>query len=59
MQFVTRKGVESQVYAGTHPVNQYQSLCVGSNDEHFVGFYGRFGSTIDSIGFNMIKETMQ
>lgn len=56
---MTKKGVESQVFTGTYKVVQYRVLCVENNDEHFVGFYGRFGGTIDSIGFNMIKETMQ
>ena len=56
MQFVTRKGVESPVYSGTYKVNEYQVLCIENNDEHFVGFYGRYGGdNFDSIGLNMIK----
>lgn len=59
MQFVTRKGVESQVFRGTYNPNEYRVLCVANDDEHFVGFYGHYGETFDSIGLNMIRETRQ
>lgn len=58
MQFQTLKGVNSAVYSGTYAVNEYQSLCVNGKNEHFVGFYGHYGNTFDSIGLNIIKETM-
>lgn len=55
MQFITAKNVTSPIFAGTFHVNETQVICVESLEEHFVGFYGRYGSTFDSIGFNMIK----
>ena len=59
MQFVTRKGVESPVYSGTYTVNEYRALCFDDPTEHFVGFYGHYGNTFDSIGLNLIKEVVQ
>lgn len=57
-QFKTKGGIESQVFSGSYAVNEYRVLCVESNDDHFVGFYGHYGNTFDSIGFNVLKETM-
>lgn len=59
MQFVTKNGVQSQIYSGTYGINEYRVLCVEGSDEHFVGFYGRYGETFDSIGLNVMRETMQ
>ena len=59
IQFLTLKGVESAVYSGTDTADEYRSLCVQDPSTHFVGFYGRYGSTFDSIGLNLIKETYQ
>lgn len=59
MQFVTRKGVTSQDFAGNYIINEYRVLCIGDNQEHLVGFFGAYGHTFDSVGFNKIKEVMQ
>lgn len=59
MQFVTKHGTQSEIYKGTYNVNEYRVLCVENSDEHFVGFYGHYGNTFDSIGLNVMKETMQ
>lgn len=32
MQFITKKGVESEVYKGKYNVNEYRFLCVEAND---------------------------
>lgn len=56
MQFVTKNGVSSEVYAGTFRINQYQVICIDNDDDdHFIGFHGHYGSTFDSIGFNIMK----
>ena len=42
--FITRKGAQSDVYQNpTVPIQYYQTLCLESNDDHFIGFYGTFG----------------
>lgn len=59
MQFVTKKGVESEVFKGTYNVNEYRVLCLQDDSEHFVGYFGHYGNTFDSIGLNIMRETMQ
>ena len=59
MQFITRNKIESAVYKGTFAPNEYRELCVQSEDDHFVGFYGHFGVTFDGIGFNVMTELFQ
>ena len=59
MQFVTKNGVSSDVFGGYFRINEYQVICLNDNDEHFVGFYGHYGSTFDSIGFNVMKEAFE
>ena len=60
MQFITKNNVESQVYSGTNPVSQYQTLCLPGNDDHLVGFHGHYGTgTFDSIGFDIMTEKFQ
>lgn len=59
MQFITKNGVTSDPIKGGYNTNEYRTLCVDGADEHFVGFYGRYGNTFDSIGLNIMKETVQ
>lgn len=59
MQFVTKKGVESQVFSGTLKQNEYRVLCVQEPDDHFIGFYGNYGVTFDAIGLNLLRELKQ
>lgn len=59
MQFITKNGVTSDPIKGGYNINEYRTLCVDGTDEHFVGFYGRYGNTFDSIGLNIMKETVQ
>ena len=59
IQFVTRNKVESAVYKGTESTNEYQISCLQSEDDHFIGFYGHYGSTFNGLGMNVIKEQYQ
>jgi hypothetical protein len=59
MQFVTKNQQASEVFQGTFRINEYQVICLEEEDDHFVGFYGNYGSTFDSIGFNVMKETFE
>ena len=59
MQFVTKNDQTSKEYKGTERINEYKVICIDSNDDHFVGFYGNYGSTFDSIGFNVMKEAFE
>lgn len=55
MQFVTKKGEVSKEFSGTYTINEYKVSCLQEDDDHFVGFYGRYGNTFDSVGFNVMK----
>lgn len=59
MQYVTRNGVESAVYAGYFKPDEYRVLCLEGKNQHFVGFFGTYGNSFDGIGLSIMTETMQ
>lgn len=56
MQFVSKAGDTSREYSGSFRINEYKVICLEDKDDHFVGFYGHYGATFDSVGFNIMKE---
>jgi len=62
VQFKTRLGVESQVFAGSGTVTEYHVACPESQDFHVVGLHGTYNNSahgIDSVGLNFMKEIIK